>query len=134
MVKRWGDEDAGVILNNAASVMLFGGTKDEKDLAVWGKLAGERDERVVTRDEHGKVKSQTVRKVPVLSAPQLSNLPRFRVVIFRRGLLPCIGRVRPVWKRWDVRYADGLPGAGALRWLTAQAQAARRVAPQKAGG
>ena len=103
MIKRWGKDDAGIILNNAAAVMMFGGTKDNDDLAFWGKLAGERDERTVNRDEHGRIKGSSMRKVPVLSAPQLSNLRTWRVVVFRRGLLPVIGKVRPMWKRWDVR-------------------------------
>jgi len=103
VIDRWGATGAATILGNAGAVMVFGSGKDFEDLSHWSHLAGERDEPVVTTDDHGKVTSRTVRKVPVLSAAQIGNLPEFRVVIFRRGLLPVIGRVARTWKRRDVR-------------------------------
>lgn len=123
VTKRWGKDAAAIILNNAATVMLFGGTKDSDDLAVWGKLAGEYEDWSTPR---GGGKPQRVMR-PVLTAPQLSNLPMWRVAIFRRPLRPCIGRIQPVWKRADVRWADGLPGTGVCRALVARCRALRAL-------
>jgi len=103
VVARWGETGASVILNNSGSVMVFGGTKDRDDLAYWSALAGERDEPVVSTDDHGKVTSRTVRKVAVLAPAQLANLPAGRVVVFRRGMPPAVGRVAMAWNRRDVR-------------------------------
>jgi len=103
LIARWGATGAAIILNNTAAVMVFGGTKDRDDLDYWATLAGDRDEPVSSFDEHGRRISRTVRKVPVLAAAQLANLPAGRVVVFRRGMAPVIGRVRPAWRRRDVR-------------------------------
>ena len=103
LLARWGEHKAATILNNTAAVMIFGGTRDKADLEFWSTLAGERDERVSTTDEHGRVASRSVRKVPVLAPAQIANLPAGRVVVIRRGIAPVIGRVRMAWKRLDVR-------------------------------
>ncbi|ANY06563.1 type IV secretory system conjugative DNA transfer family protein [Pseudonocardia sp. HH130630-07] len=103
LLARWGEHKAATILNNTAAVMIFGGTRDKADLEFWSTLAGERDERVSTTDEHGRVASRSVRKVPVLAPAQIANLPAGRVVVIRRGIAPVIGRARMAWKRPDVR-------------------------------
>ncbi|MCM3846325.1 type IV secretory system conjugative DNA transfer family protein [Pseudonocardia sp. DR1-2] len=103
LLARWGEHKAATILNNTAAVMLFGGTRDKADLEFWSTLAGERDERVSTTDEHGRVASRSVRKVPVLAPAQIANLPAGRVVVIRRGIAPVIGRARMAWTRRDVR-------------------------------
>jgi len=103
VVARWGETGASVILNNSGSVMVFGGTKDRDDLAYWSALAGECDEPVVSTNDHGKVTSRTVRKVAVFAPAQLANLPAGKVVVFRRGMPPAVGRVAMAWNRRDVR-------------------------------
>ncbi|ASR33850.1 hypothetical protein BAY61_01320 [Prauserella marina] len=103
--KRWGDTGAGAILNNAATVLIFGGARDADDLNAYSTLTGERDERVETRDTDGTVTSVTTRRVPVLSPGQFAQLPAGRVVIIRRGLAPAVGRVQMAWKRRDVKAA-----------------------------
>jgi type IV secretion system protein VirD4 len=103
LISRWGDTGAAIILNNTASVMVFGGTRDRDDLDYWSALAGERDEPVATTDDHGAVLSRTVRRVPVIAPAQLANLPFGRVLLIRRGMPPVLGRVRMAWKRRDVR-------------------------------
>lgn len=103
LIARWGGTGAAIILNNSASVLVFGGTRDRDDLDYWSALAGERDEPVVTTDERGAVLSRTVRRVPVIAPAQLANLPFGRVLLIRRGMAPVIGRVRMAWKRRDVR-------------------------------
>ncbi|WP_337826253.1 type IV secretory system conjugative DNA transfer family protein [Pseudonocardia sp. UM4_GMWB1] len=118
LIARWGETGAAIILNNSASIMVFGGTRDRDDLAYWSTLAGDRDERVETTDDHGRVTSRSVRKVPVLAPAQLANLPAGRVVMFRRGMAPAIGRPAMAWRRRDVR---------------AQARAARAVRPVEPG-
>lgn len=98
LVDRWGRTGAAKIVNNANTIMLYGGTKDSDDLDFWSKLAGDRDEVVKTRNGDGKVTSTSVRKTPVLAPAQLASLPKFRVVVFS-DMPPAVGRVRPVWKR-----------------------------------
>jgi type IV secretion system protein VirD4 len=109
--KRWGDTGAGAILNNAATVLIFGGTRDSDDLAAYSTLTGERDEDVETQDLDGTVTSVTSRRVPVLSPGQIAQLPAQHVVIIRRGLAPAVGKVEMAWKRRDVKSA-----ARAARW------------------
>ncbi|WP_224393179.1 type IV secretory system conjugative DNA transfer family protein [Pseudonocardia sp. ICBG1293] len=103
LLARWGEHKAATILNNTAAVMIFGGTRDKADLEFWSTLAGERDERVTTTDDHGRVASRSVRKVPVLAPAQIANLPAGRVVVIRRGIAPVIGRAQMAWRRRDVR-------------------------------
>lgn len=103
MINKWGEHGAGRILNNAGTVMLFGGTKDERDLRHWQALAGDRDEPVVTTDAAGHVTSRSVRKVPTFTLSQLANLPPFRVLVFPPGMPVVLGWVKPAWKRADVK-------------------------------
>lgn len=103
MLARWGDNGSATILNNTASIMVFGGTRDRSDLDYWSNLAGDRDEPVTTVDEHGRIRSRTVRKTPVLAPAQIANLPARRVIVFRRGMPPVVGRARMAWERRDVR-------------------------------
>lgn len=117
---RWSENGAAKILNNAAARMVFGGTADPHDLAVWTALAGTRDERVKTRDAHGATTSETTRPVDVLTAARLSNLPEGVAAVFRRGMPLVIGRPQMIWHRADVReaaqrarYDDTLAGAWA---------------------
>ena len=132
LIARWGTTGAAIILNNTAAVMVFGGTKDRDDLDYWATLAGDRDEPVTSFDEHGHTISRTVRKVPVLAAAQLANLPAGRVVVFRRGMAPVIGRVRPAWRRRDVR-AQHRHDRRQTRVLLAGAEAATRSTHPAAG-
>ena len=62
------------ILNNAAAVMVFGGTRDRDDLHVLVH-AGRGPRRAATTDLHGRVASRTTRRVPVLAPAQIANLP-----------------------------------------------------------
>jgi type IV secretory pathway TraG/TraD family ATPase VirD4 len=103
LLARWGEHAAATILNNTSAVMVFGGTRDRDDLTFWSTLTGERDERVLTTDLHGRVASRTVRRVPVLAPAQIANLPTGKVLLIRRGLAPIVGRVTPAWRRHDVR-------------------------------
>jgi TraM recognition site of TraD and TraG len=104
LLARWGEHAAATILNNTSAVMVFGGTRDRDDLQFWSTLTGERDERITTTDLHGRVASRTTRRVPVLAPAQIANLPTGKVLLIRRGLAPVIGRVRPAWRRRDVRH------------------------------
>jgi hypothetical protein len=74
-----GEHAAATILNNTGAVMVFGGTRDRDDLHFWSTFTGERDERILTTDLHGRVASRTVRKVPVLApAPRSPTCPPAR--------------------------------------------------------
>jgi type IV secretion system protein VirD4 len=101
--QRWGDTGAAAILNNAATLLIYGGTRDPDDLAAYSTLTGERYEETPTWDDAGVVRSLTRHRVPVLSPAQIAQLPARHVVIIRRGMAPAVGRVRMAWKRSDVR-------------------------------
>ena len=103
LAQRWGQHGAAAITNNAGAVVIFGGTKDDGDLRAHSTLIGDREERVITRDHHGKVISETTHRVPIFSPAQLAQLPPFRVVVIRRGLPPVIGKTERYWKRPDYR-------------------------------
>jgi len=101
--QRWGDTGAAAILNNAGTLLLYGGTRDPDDLAAYSALTGERYEEVPTWDEAGSLRSTGMQRVPVLSPAQIAQLPAGRVIVIRRGMPPAIGRVQMAWKRADVR-------------------------------
>ncbi|TDQ65177.1 type IV secretory pathway TraG/TraD family ATPase VirD4 [Actinomycetospora succinea] len=140
LLARYGEHKTATILNNTGSVLLFGGTRDQADLHFWSTLAGERDERIKTTDLHGRVASRTVRKVPVLAPAQIANLPAGKVVVYRRGIAPVIGRARMAWTRSDVRALRAQPAVGwrgrgqrARAWLEVGLTAALRrlAAPRR---
>jgi type IV secretion system protein VirD4 len=115
---RFGDAGAAAILNNAATVLIGGGTKDPDDLQAYAALTGEREEEVATYDEARRVVSTTTRRVPVMSSAQIAQLPPGRVLILRRGMPVAVGRVQMAWKRRDVRAVatqDRLEELG-VRW------------------
>lgn len=91
--QRWGKAGAAAILNNSATVLVFGGTRDPDDLAAWSTLSGERVE-------------EDLGKVPVLSPAQIAQLPERRVLIIRRATPAAVGTVRMAWTRRDVRSAQ----------------------------
>lgn len=99
---RWGTQGANTILTNAGATLLFGGTKGA-DLDEWVKLVGERDETVQTTNASGQVLSRTVRRVPVLSAAQLCDLPESRVMVKTRGMPALLGWAPRARRRRDVR-------------------------------
>lgn len=101
--QRWGDAGAAAILNNSATILIFGGTKDESDLNAYATLIGDRDEAVPTRNKDGEVVSVSYRKVPVLTPAQIAQLPARRVVIIRREMRSAIGVAQMAWRRWDIR-------------------------------
>jgi type IV secretion system protein VirD4 len=128
--QRWGDTGAAAILNNAATVLIYGGTRDPEDLAAYSTLAGERYEEVPTWDDDGALTAVSTRRVPVLSAAQIAQLPARHVVIIRRGMPPAVGKVQMAWRRRDVRrtrramvWADRFE-----RWAAARDRAAEWAA------
>lgn len=102
MLDRYGAAKTGQIMTNAAAKVIFGGTGDRDDLIFWSTLGGDRDERVTSTDIHGRGVTRTVRSVPVLAPAQIANLPEGRVLVFRRGINPVLGRARMAWHRTDV--------------------------------
>lgn len=103
--QRWGDTGAAAILNNSATLLIYGGTRDPEDLNAYSTLTGERDEQVPTFDEWGEVRGRSVRRVPVLTAAQIAQLKERRVVIIRRGMPAAVGRVQMAWQRREVKAA-----------------------------
>ena len=145
--QRYGEDGAAAIMNNASTMLVFGGTKDDKDLQAYATLTGERDEQVATYDDHRRVTSTTVRRVPVLSGAQIAQLPATRVVVYRPDMPVAVGRAPMAWNRRDVRLdnlhtraeraADtwrrfrawgGLRAAAAVEWtVTRMAHTGERV-------
>ncbi len=103
MIDRYGAAKTGQIMTNAAAKVIFGGTGDRDDLIFWSTLGGDRDEPIWTTDPHGRGRSRTVRSVPVMAPAQIANLPEGRVLVFRRGINPVLGRARMAWHRRNVR-------------------------------
>jgi type IV secretion system protein VirD4 len=103
---RWGQDGAAAILNNAATLLIYGGTRDAEDLQVYSTLAGEREEGIETRDWGGRVISATSQRVSVLAPAQIAQLPSGKVLIIRRGMHPAIGTVQMAWERRDVRHVQ----------------------------
>ena len=103
MENTWGPTAARVILGNAGAILCFRLGADTDDLAHWSALAGTRQERIAHHDTRGQVSSYSTHTVPVITPAQLANLPKGRVVLFHHELPPALGRVRPGWKRADVR-------------------------------
>jgi hypothetical protein len=127
--QRWGDAGAAAILNNAATVLVYGGTRDPDDLDAWAKLAGERVD-----DDLG--------RVPVLSPAQIAQLPERRVLLIRRATPAAVGTVRMAWRRRDVgraqaamrayerdRAAAGIAG----RWYEPRPTSTAATSPSTAG-
>ena len=117
--QRWGQDGAAAIMNNAATVLVYGGTRDPDDLNAFATLAGERDEEIETLDPDGSVRSVSHRRVPVLAPSQIANLPERQVMIVRRGMPVAVGKVQMAWQRRDVR-----------RYQRAAKRAAARVTVQ----
>lgn len=103
--QRWGDTGAAAILNNAATLMIFGGSRDPDDLQAYSTLTGERDEQVPTYDEHRNVAGHSIRRVPVLTPAQIAQLKERRAVIINRGMPAAVGRVQMAWQRREVKTA-----------------------------
>jgi type IV secretion system protein VirD4 len=131
--QRFGDAGAAAILNNASTLLVFGGTKDPDDLQAYAALTGERDEDVDTYDPAHKVTSTTTRRVPVLSSAQIAQLPHGRVLVIRRDMPVAVGRVQMAWKRRDIRAearraeVERLNELTAARWQEFTAWAAAKV-------
>lgn len=108
MIERWGKTGAARILNNSGAILVFGGTNDGDDLEAWSDRTGHRDEAAHTpgRKNRGDAAKTAPRRVPVLSAGQIANLPARRVLVICKGMPPAIGTVKMAWKRSDVRRAQ----------------------------
>jgi hypothetical protein len=106
LVDRYGRPAAESILTNAGTVLVYGGTRSKDDLDLYSLLAGDRPEVHETFDEGGRLSATTTRQAPVISAAMIAQLPAKRIVIFKRGMFPMIGRVKMAWKRTDVKWAQ----------------------------
>lgn len=90
VLKRWGVAGCRDITNNTGATILHAYGSDTEDLAHFVRLSGERT------NEHG-------HRVPVLTLPQLTNLPRGTTVVWPPETPVTIGRMAPGWKRADVQ-------------------------------
>ena len=108
-----GAAGAATILNNAATVLVSGGTGDPDDLIDWSTLAGERVD-------------EDLGLVPVLSPAQIAQLPDRRVLIIRRATPAAVGTVRMAWKRRDVPCRPAGRSAAGMRRLPRWRRPARR--------
>jgi type IV secretory pathway TraG/TraD family ATPase VirD4 len=122
--QRWGDTGAAAILNNTATLLIYGGTRDPDDLAAYSTLTGERYEETPTYDQVGELSSMSRHRVPVLSPAQIAQLPARHVVIIRRGMAPAVGRAQMAWTRPQVKAARRAQAWGERteRWARAWEQ------------
>ena len=90
VIGRWGIAGAGAIANNTGATVLHAYGSETTDLQHFVTLSGTRV------DEHG-------HRVPVLSLTQLTNLPRGTTVVWPPETPVTIGRMRPAWRRRDLR-------------------------------
>lgn len=104
--QRWGDMGAAAIMNNAATLMIFGGSRDTEDLMSYSTLIGDRHEKLPTFDVDDQEVGATLHRVPIQSAAEIAQLPFRRVIVIQRGMRPAIGRIQVAWKRMDVRAAQ----------------------------
>jgi hypothetical protein len=103
--QRWGDAGAATILNNSATLMIFGGSRDPEDLTAYSTLIGDRHEKLPTFDVDDAEVGATLHRVPIQSPAEIARLPFRRVIVIQRGMPPAIGRIQVAWKRLDVRAA-----------------------------
>jgi hypothetical protein len=100
---KYGHAGAATILNNTNTLLVFGGTRSPEDLNIYATLVGEREVFTPQYDEFGRRHGFSSRFEPVITRSQLAGLDEFQTVIIKNKMLPMIGRVRPVWKRGDVK-------------------------------
>lgn len=93
VIARWGRAGADAITNNTGATVLHAYGSSTEDLQHFVTLSGHRDET-----HEGKS-----RRVPVLSLTQLTTLPRGTVVVWPPETAVTMGRMRPGWRRRDVR-------------------------------
>jgi hypothetical protein len=123
VIGRWGIAGAGAIANNTGATVLHAYGSETQDLQHFVTLSGTR------LDEHG-------HRVPVLSLTQLTNLPRGTTVVWPPETPVTVGRMRPAWRRRDLRdqlKAEGLAAARVVAEMEEHLAAeAQRVATQTA--
>lgn len=94
----WGDAGMRTIRNNSTAMIVFGGGKDHDDTEELARLCGEREETVrsITIDGDGhKSETEVTRRVPVLSASDIRELPQWQALVLYRGLKPMITQLTP---------------------------------------
>ena len=90
VIGRWGIAGAGAITNNTGATVLHAYGSETTDLQHFVTLSGTRI------DERG-------HRVPVLSLTQLTTLARGTTVVWPPETPVTIGRMRPAWRRRDLR-------------------------------
>jgi hypothetical protein len=100
---KYGHAGAATILNNVNTLLVFGGTRSPEDLNIYATLAGEREVFTPQYDEFGRRRGYSSRFEPVVTKAMISGQDELRVLILKNKMLPMLGRIRPVWRRPDVR-------------------------------
>jgi type IV secretion system protein VirD4 len=100
---KWGPDGGQIIWNNTTAKLIYGGCDDVADLDEFSRLIGNRDEKIATHDKDHQVTGYVTRTVAIMSPSALRSLPEEHVVLLRRGMKPTVGRIRPAWKRSDVK-------------------------------
>jgi type IV secretion system protein VirD4 len=105
LIQRWGGPGAARIINNSASIVVFGGMKEPDDLAVWSSLAGQKIDHLRSFDADGLTSSSHERPASVLNPDVIQRLPEFEALVIRDGMLPVVGRTPRAFKRRDIQAA-----------------------------
>ena len=106
LVAKWGESAAKIIWSNATAKLIYGGIDDVDELRDLAELCGKVDVPAIsiTEGDGGKTsKTKSTRSVPVFTASDIRRLPKFHALLIRKGMRPTVVRVRPIWKRWDVK-------------------------------
>lgn len=105
LVDGWGPTAARVILDNCATVIVYGGLKDPETLDTLSRLMGSQEVLVETRDKDGHVSSTSTRVEPIFTPDRISDLLEGWAIARHRGMPAVVGRAQSVFRRRDVRQA-----------------------------
>lgn len=100
LAQRWGARGADTIWNATNVKVVYGGLSLDEDLEAVSRLCGHRHEPVTEPD--GRERFERVRVCP---PDRLRVLPQWHAVLIHRATPATIVRIRPVWKRRDLRPA-----------------------------
>lgn len=103
---RWGKEGRDTILDLANCRLYYGGMGVEDDVEAISRGIGERTVKTHSDTEHekgGKSHSVGERQARIVPPERLRELPKLHVLLVERNSPPTIVKIRPYWKRADVK-------------------------------
>jgi len=103
LATRWGDAGAATVWATCGTKVFLPGIDDPGTLESVSVLCGDI---TVAADVDGQRRRERLRVVP----PELlRTLPDWRALVMRTNLSPCVVKIRPAWKRRDVKTSRRQP-------------------------